>query len=49
MFFFSLSSECAVTLPPTVRLPVFALNVNAVAVVLTLAVWSEPAAPMKTG
>jgi hypothetical protein len=47
--YFNLSSEDAVTLPPTVKSPVDALNENAVAVVRTLAVWLEPAPAIKTG
>jgi hypothetical protein len=49
MLVFNLSSEFAVIVPPTVKSPVLALNVNAVAVVLTLAVWFEPAAATNTG
>jgi hypothetical protein len=45
----SLSSEYAVTFPPTARSPEEALNENAVAVVLTLAVWFEPAPATNTG
>ena len=42
-------SEYAITFPVAVKSPVLALNVNAVAVVLTLAVWFEPAAATNTG
>ena len=49
MFFFKVTSEPEFKLPPTVKSPVLGLKVNAVAVVLTLAVWLEPAAATKTG
>jgi hypothetical protein len=39
IFSFILISELAVTVPPTVKSPVLALKVNAVAVVLMLGVW----------